>query len=279
MIVNRLRRALERIVYKVNTHPVIVLGNQKTGTSAIAHLLADYCNLSKTIDISELWAPTIVHLLQDKIELSTIVRKHPKPFSRDLIKEPNMTFIYDRLRCVSPCAQYIFVNRDSRDNIRSFLNRMGIPGNLQHLEVSDWDIPELWKPALYPKIWQIQYTHYIDILAARWNRAADVYLENRNEMVLVRYEDFVADKVGTIESLAQQLGLPQVNDISDKVDIQYQPRGKDRNVPWEDFFGQENLMRIERICGSRMQKFGYSCSLERTKSEKEKSEDDNSWNN
>ena len=47
-----------------------------------------------------------------------------------------------------------------------------------------------------------------------------------------------------------------MNDISDKVDRQYQRRG-DRNVSWPDFFGPDNLARIERICGDRMQRFGY----------------------
>ena len=35
----------------INENPIIVLGNQKSGTSAIAHLLADYGGLSRTIDI------------------------------------------------------------------------------------------------------------------------------------------------------------------------------------------------------------------------------------
>jgi len=74
--------------------------------------------------------------------------------------------------------------------------------------------------------------------------------------MLVRYEDFVTDKVGFIRSMASELGYLQVNDIDDVIDVQYQPRGKS-DVSWNRFFGSRNLARIERVCDGRMQKFGY----------------------
>jgi len=77
-------------------------------------------------------------------------------------------------------------------------------------------------------------------------------------MTLAKYEDFMSDKCRYIAELAKQLGVPKRNNIDSKVDIQYQPRGKDRHVSWEEFFGKQNLKRIERICGTRMEKFGYS---------------------
>jgi hypothetical protein len=45
------------------------------------------------------------------------------------------------------------------------------------------------------------------------------------------------------------------------VDVQYQPRG-DRGVSWLEFFGRENLRRIEGICGGRMAQLGYRPTLQ-----------------
>jgi hypothetical protein len=76
-------------------------------------------------------------------------------------------------------------------------------------------------------------------------------------MVLIRYEDFLEDKTGEIARLAERLGLARINDISDKVDTQYQPRGN-RGIDWHTFFGEGNLKRIERICSDRMHLLGYA---------------------
>ncbi len=234
-----------------------MLGNQKTGTSAIAHLLADCCGLSKQVDIRELWYPVIGRILRGELELSTVIREHPKPFSRGLIKEPLLTFIYDEVKCVFPDARFVLITRDPRANIRSLLNRMGLPGDLPELRVSEWSIPAQWEAVFQADLWQTSYTHYVDILADRWNRAADVYLEHPAEMLLVRYEDFTADKVGVIGELARKLDLKQTKDISREVDVQFQPRGR-HDISWRDFFGAKNLTRIERVCSSRMKAYGYS---------------------
>jgi hypothetical protein len=237
-----------------------VLGNQKSGTSAIAHLLADYGGLSKTVDIPESWWPTLKDLLSGTLRLVDFAQRYKHRFSSDLIKEPNFTFLYSQLKELHPKGAFVFIIRDPRDNIRSLLNRVGVPGNVESIEHASLRIPNNWRPLFDADLWALEAEHYIEILAARWNRAADVYLEYPDEMILIRYEDFVADKTGAIERLARDLGLPRVNDISDKVDIQYQQRG-DRNVSWEEFFGAENLMRIERMCGGRMTKFGYELKV------------------
>jgi hypothetical protein len=77
-------------------------------------------------------------------------------------------------------------------------------------------------------------------------------------MTLVRYEDFVKDKVGEITRLVRRMGLESVNDINGEVNVQYKPRGRNRDIPWDEFFGSENLARIEAICGKSMKRLGYS---------------------
>lgn len=252
----RIAQLLERFIYSVNPGPIIVLGNQKAGTSAVAHLLADCCGLSKTVDIPELWPPAIIRILQGEEKLAALARRHPRPFSRDLIKEPHLTLIHPQLSELCPDARYVFVVRDPRSNIRSILNRLGIPGDLTELRVDDYAMPEYWKPVLRSGVWGTDHEHYIGILADRWRQAALAYLRQRENMVLLRYEDFLEAKVQAIELLARELGMTPINDISEKVDVQFQPRG-DHSISLSEFFGCRHLETIDRICLGQMTHFDY----------------------
>ena len=242
----------------VNERPVVVLGNQKSGTSAIAHLLADFGGLSKTIDIPPLWSPVVLEIMRGQIDFANLVRRNKFYFSTDLIKEPSMTFITDHVIERFPNARYIFIIRDPRDNIRSILNRINVPGHLPGLDGKPFKIKSSQRIMLDASTWGGNKTeNYVEALAHKWNKAVDNYVFYRERMILAKYEEFLADKYGFIANLAKQLGITERVDIKDKLDVQYQPRG-DRNVLWKDFFGIENLMRLERICSTWMKEFGYS---------------------
>jgi len=243
----------------INETPIIVLGNQKSGTSAIAHLLADFGGLSKTIDIPPLWVPVVFKIMNGQIDFQDMVRRHRFYFSTDLIKEPNMTFFADRVLIAFPKARYVFIVRDPRDNIRSLLNRMKIPGNLAEVNEHVFHDKSLdrFRMTLDASVWGgDEAENYIGALAHKWNKAVDNYLLYRDRMILVKYEDFLVDKYRFIDALANQLGVTKKNDITNKLDVQYQPQGN-RDVSLEKFFGIKNLIIIERICGSRMKEFGY----------------------
>ena len=77
-------------------------------------------------------------------------------------------------------------------------------------------------------------------------------------MHLIKYEDFVHNKYASIKNIANELNLKSINDISEILDKQYQPKGKKRDIAVKDFFGEENLSRITNICKENMQKLGYS---------------------
>ena len=46
-------------------------------------------------------------------------------------------------------------------------------------------------------------------------------------------------------------------DISDKVNVQYQGYGRNRDKSWDQFYSQENLQKIEEMCAEGMEKLGY----------------------
>jgi hypothetical protein len=254
----RLRRAVRSRLSTVNNAPIVVLGNQKTGTTAIAALLAEQTGRSATLDLLEMSAGDERDMHQRPEGLEQFVATHKLEFSRDLIKEPRLTFLYPQLLDRFPHAQYVFVVRDPRDNIRSILNRLELPGQLDQLNKSHWrDVSPEWKLVLDGSWMGLDGRNYIDMLAARWNRAASTYLDHADACCLVRFEDFLESKEATITNLTTRLGLQPTNDISDKVDVQYQPRG-DRAISWETFFGASNLQCIEDRCAHLMEPLGYT---------------------
>ena len=237
---------------KVHPAPIFMLGHAKSGTTAIASLLAKVSGQSVTIDPMFRIDPEGYiqrQLLSGELKLAEIVEAYKFYFSTPINKDPKLTFFYEDLCQCFPQAKFIFVIRDPRDNIRSFLNRRGIPGNLDKIP----EDKQQWIGNLPP----IPGENYIEKLANRWNLAADTYLNHQDKFTLIRYEDFVADKVGTTQSLAEQVGLTPSHDIADYVNLQYQPSG-DRKVSWSEFFQADNLHLIETICGERMNCFDYS---------------------
>lgn len=244
---------------KINPQSIIILGNQKSGTSAIAVLLAKLTNKSFHIDLMRSNEQNIyVQLKQKNASFKNFVKFNSLEFSKDIIKEPNLTLFYDELVEYFPQAKLVLVVRDPRSNIRSILDRYKIPGNLDQMTPEQYEnLVRSW-PSVFDASWLgFQGENYIEMLAGRWNYMADVFFLHSDRIILVKYEDFLKDKIGVIYRIAQQLGLEAINDISDQINIQYQPAGKNKNLKYIDFFGEKNLERIERICGERMKKLEY----------------------
>ncbi len=253
----------ETITSRINRNPIIVLGNQKSGTSAIAALLSEMTGLSVSIDLrKEVDSPTYHQVKKGDLSFAEFVRANKLDFSREIVKEPNLTLFYQELLEYFPRSQFIFVIRDPRDNIRSILNRLNIPGSLSSLSTEyQGEMTPAWELIVDNRWLGLKGENYIEMLAERWNLMADVFLNHKQQIILSRYEVFMKDKVAEIERLAQALNLPQVNDISGRVDIQFQPRGNN-NVKWRDFFGHDNLTKIEQICAEKMRQLDYAINRE-----------------
>lgn len=258
----RAAHALRNLGSVPQTAPIFVLGNQRSGTSAIAALLGRACGLSVSVDmLMEVSRPTIQRMSRGELSFDDYVRAHRFEFSHDVVKEPSLTFFHRELALRFPESRFVFIVRDPRDNVRSQLDAMEIPGDLAKLD-------ERYTRNLYPG-WDLVLDgrwigidggeHYVDRLAARWARCAEICLELGAAVSRCRYEDFLADKTGELARLADALGQPVVADVSAEVDVQYQTRG-DASVAWREFFGAENLARIERICAEGMRAFGYATS-------------------
>jgi len=255
---------------RISQSPVIILGNQKTGTTVIASLLGKATKKNFVIDpvyqiqykansVGQLSLQQ--QLYQDTNTLQAFIENNKQYFSYELIKEPNFTFLSENVRKYFPEAKFIFTNRDPRNNIRSILNRLNIPGNLTKLREHHLQEMNLgWRLLIEGKYPSASGNNYIERLANRWNLAAESYLRNIDNTIYISYEYFLQDKHKAIISLAKQTGLDLKDDISKQLDIQYQPKGNN-NMSWQEFFGQENLARINNICSDKIKIFNYDIGV------------------
>jgi hypothetical protein len=257
--VGRVQRWLLNGLAKPHPQPIFILGNQKTGTTAIAHLMARASGLSLASDLRGLYQPTQTQLHSGELSLRDFISRNRVDFSREIIKEPGLTFLAKQLSDCFPGARYVFVQRDPRSNIRSILNRLSLPGHLDQLPDADFNrLTAEWKLVLDGKWLGLDGRNYIEMLAQRWSLAAQIR-QQLSEVVVIRYEGFCADKAGSIRSLLNDMDLEWRNDIASIVNTQFQPRGN-RQVAWDKFFGA-NLGLIESQCADQMRPFGYEPSV------------------
>lgn len=234
---------------KPNRNAIWVFGFQKSGTSAIAALFARKVDKSVTIDCKYLWEPYRSEMFKKGV--TRHVNKYSLEFSRDIIKEPGATFFIPKIESYFCLDKYIFIIRNPYDNIRSILNRLQVPGNQDSIDLNDLNFR--WRSKF-----KRNGINYVQDLAELWLEANNQksYMSSE-KCVLVKYEDFVNDKIGFIEGLAKEFNLENVNDISNIVDKPFQPKGNS-DTDILKFFGKRNLEVISEICGERMKELGYN---------------------
>lgn len=234
-----------------NQDAIWIFGLQKSGTTAIANLLAHMSGSTVSIDPRCLWSPYGQELASGTLPMKEHAMRFSLPFSRDIIKEPSTTLYIDRVESYFFLNKYVFIVRNPYSNIRSILNRLDLPGDKTNINMKDVHIN--WRG-----IFKQGGRNYIFDLADFWLRAnsQDHYLFN-DRCRLIKYEDFKNDKENFIVDLCMNLDLPVTNSIKDIKNIQFQPKGN-RSVNLKKFFGDTNLKIIEDNCGRRMNKLGYS---------------------
>ena len=241
---------------KVEENPIFLLGNQKAGTTAIAALLGRSTGLSVMLDTRTMYEPNQTLIHRGSLQLKDLTDIRPRDFNNKIWKEPSFTLLFNHIIKYYPESKFGFIVRNPFSNIKSILDRLRIDGKTKTLEKHQLEAlsPE-WKLVLDGKWLGLDGPGPIEFLAQRWNCCAEIYLQNADRMELIRYEDFINEKVATIEAFADRLGLPTRNEISHCVDQQYQPKGSNES-PFE-FFGRTNHDKIFRICRDTMRNFGY----------------------
>ncbi len=265
---NNLKRNLKKLfvdielsarnfISKDNVNPLFVFGNQKSGTSIIAALLSKYSGQSLTLDfkVTNKFIRDYTLLIERKKNIESFIKNHKFEFSADIIKEPNLTQFIPELTDLFKSQKHIFIVRDPYDNIRSILNRLNVKGNLEMFNETN-KLSPMWNYIINDYFLYSEELNYIEILAHRWSRFVDFYTNYSKNLILVRYEDFLKNKVIAIDQLAGKIDLKKKNSIANEVDVQYQRKGQ-KNINYIEFFGEKNLERINSICSEKMKSFNY----------------------
>lgn len=239
---------------------VIVAGMPKSGTTAIASLLAEAAGVEVCSDpFHQLDSKGVSFreaLFSGVLPLEDLWRQHRGVFNGAVIKDPNFPLFLGELKSLLPDAQFVFIVREPRENIRSILSRLNMPGDPVDGNQVLGNVKGTWGRVLNGTSPEMPGSDYLEKMAWRWRISAERYFENQEGVHLIRYEDFRKDKRAQIEQLAGELGYEGLMDISSLVDIQFQPKGK-RPSNLEDFFGKENLERIDAIVSPVLKRFGY----------------------
>ncbi|SDD19145.1 sulfotransferase domain-containing protein [Halanaerobium congolense] len=238
----------------------IVIGNPKTGTSVISSLIAEQGNLTKTIDIPEMWYKQM-ELYKGDIDLEKFISKNAHRFTKSLVKEPDLTFLYNKITNVFSESKIILIVRHPVDNIRSVLDRVNIdPDDLpiDIKKIDKMDIIDPWKWFVNGDVLRSNPTNKIPYtMAYNWVYTVNLYLNNQESIYLIRYEDFVKNKIKSISDYCEDLNIKKINDISDLVDKQYQPKGENKNKNVKKLFSTEVIEKIENICSAEMKELDY----------------------
>ncbi|MCK5060916.1 sulfotransferase [Candidatus Parcubacteria bacterium] len=243
---------------KINKQPVFILGNQKSGSTVIATLLALHTGQKASIDLRNEYARPALELFQKKkITFVDFINNNKLDFSKNIIKSPELTFFSNELKKNFNKAKFVLIIRDPRDNIRSILNRLNIPGDQADISAKQFaKLKPNWQKALRVNWLNEKEGNYIENLAVRWNKIANIYNLRKKNFILIHFEDFLKNKKEAIKDLAEKLGLEAKRDIGKLIDKQFQPAGN-RRISHLDFFGKNNLKEIENICQNNMKTFGY----------------------
>lgn len=256
------RRAARRVVEPFaawllppHASPVFVTGNQKSGTTVVAALLAARAGRCAALDLRrEIRRPTYPLVRCGAWTFEHLRRRNAIDFARPIIKEANLLTIHGPWRAMYPKAPVIFVIRDPRDNTRSILDRLDLPGTIDRWPA---DAPGPgWALYREPSWLGLPARHPIDVLAARWCLAADLCRAEGDRVFRCRYEDFLADRVATIDRLATAVGLPPRRPIEHLLRRPFQRPGR-RDRDWVEFFGTANLARLEASCAELAAHHGY----------------------
>jgi len=251
---------------RVHPSPVLVSGLPKSGKTPIATLLGKATgksvNSDPIADIDRKRGPLRQKLFNKELAIRDLIHQNKFYFSTDIIDDPTIISYYGEFSNFFPRSRFVFVIRDPRGTIRERLNWLKLPGHLQSID----DQLLLKKGGLALDLAREGYIeagslplsgdNYIERMANQWNQFVDVYFSHSDDIVMVRYEDFVDDKARAIAELATKVGLNPRFDITPHIDTQWSPGG-DHDSTWEEFFGPVNLDRLETICGDRMKRLGY----------------------
>jgi hypothetical protein len=240
---------------------IFIMGNQKSGTSAIASLLAMASEKTYCIDIFVKMASYESKILDGDYLFEDFVSEASFYFKKEIVKEPEFIFFYDELNSLFPKSTFINIVRDPFSNIRSILNRLKLTASDAEkiTNLTESLLPEnpLWDLLVDTNRMPYRGRNMFEMLVSRWQYAVNIrpnFVEKN--FLTVRYEDFLQDKINFINDLCVSLGLEIKKDVSPYLNVNFQPKGIP--VAKENFFSKEQIDFIYENCSEDMKRYDYN---------------------
>lgn len=227
---------------------VLIVGCERSGTSAISNLLSIGSRSTLLDDPPESWYYyPMVYFTGRKLPLSFMF----KLYKNSIVKIPGFATILPQLK-----TQYwgsfkiVYVVRDPRNTISSIKERLDQHHNGLYTNVH-------WL-GLKPK-------DEFESLVQRWKKyvelAIDYSKQNKKQVLFLRYEDFILDKIGTLNKIASFCGITFSESlVIDKLDKQYRKSWSSK-IAEEDRYKRDlselEISIIENQCNRLMKKFKY----------------------
>lgn len=228
---------------------LLIIGCERSGTTAIAQLISKGSKLSLLNDPPESWyiypLINIVGIRGFSMNLIFKIWKYK------IVKVPGFATILPELRKVHPKPfKIIYMVRDPRDNFSAIKERLVQDMNGLYLNVH---------------FLNIKGKNVCENIAYRWNKYLDLSQEyavkHKNEILFVRYEDFLKDKETVLKQIAK-FGLIKLNTdlISNDLDKQIN-KGWSNVISGSERYKKDltfdEIQTIERITKNNMKKYNY----------------------
>lgn len=239
----------------------IVLGHQKSGTTAVGALLARCADRGYANDplyaVDGGRAQVVQRLLGESDALAAVVREHRALFGRTIVKDPDLTFVRPAIGTVFAAAAVVHVVRSPFATIRSIADRLALSADDLLLPAERLTLPNAhWRLILSGHLPRIDGGCVAEVLARRCSLALETARLDGDAVLRLRYEDFNRRKAETIAELASAVGLSPRIDIRDVVDRPFQLRGRP-DVNLQERLGVRCLEIIHSECRSALEAFDY----------------------
>ena len=228
----------------------LLVGCESSGTSIISRLLFAGGNLRFLDEGIETW---VWRAYMSIYQGESGVRDYPRLQLFDAVKVPGFAAILDKYVEEFPNTSIIYVVRDPRDVVVSAMKTWKA-SNRDELRKASW-VEQTWLG--------IKSEDPIVRMASRWEMYLDIS-DKVPDVIYVRYEDFCADKVACVASLADRLELDvDVNAVRAQCDRQathrsvrdYKPTGPGGYR--SGILAEGDIRLIESVCGDHMRVWGY----------------------
>jgi len=237
----------------VNPRLILIVAHPRSGTTAVATLLAKHCGLRAFTQTGP-WTRADADIVTGRRTMAEVIARNRYPFSLDIMSAADAGSFLPQMKAALPEMRVVFLLRDPRDVICSVLERIN-KGDTSTIVVSDLDYRYLQTDWL-----GIIEQDPIRKLALRWNKWLEL-AKSADGVLFRRYEDFLEDKRKFISDLADHLGLPSRFDISGEMDRQMSKHGGDIRIRgagrWEEMLPTATARLIEATCRDGMLAFGY----------------------